>query len=321
VSAHSADGRVISVNVAGATGVRKDPVASVKLVAGHGVEGDAHAGPWHRQVSLLADESIARMRASCPGVDPGAFGENLTTEGLVLHVLPVGARLRVGETLLEVTQIGKECHSRCAIFHQAGDCVMPREGIFARVVEGGEVKPGDAVALLKSSLIRAAVLTVSDKGSRGDRVDTAGPTLAELAESQGCLVFDRAIVPDEIDRIASVVRQWSEEEKADLILTTGGTGLAPRDVTPEALTSLADRVLPGFGERMRTATQAQHPRAFLTRSIAVTHAGTLIVAFPGSERAVRQCFEAVAPGLRHAVETFKGWEGECGGSVGGGSHR
>jgi len=169
--------------------------------------------------------------------------------------------------------------------------------------------------------LRTAVLTVSDKGSRGDRVDTAGPTLAELAESQGCLVFDRAIVPDEIDRIASVVRQWSEEEKADLILTTGGTGLAPRDVTPEALTSLADRVLPGFGERMRTATQAQHPRAFLTRSIAVTHAGTLIVAFPGSERAVRQCFEAVAPGLRHAVETFKGWEGECGGSVGGGSHR
>ncbi len=166
--------------------------------------------------------------------------------------------------------------------------------------------------------LRTAVLTVSDKGSRGDRVDTAGPTLAELAEAQGCLVFDRAIVPDEVDRIASVVRRWSEEEAADLILTTGGTGLAPRDVTPEALTSLADRVLPGFGERMRTATQAQHPRAFLTRSIAVTHAGALIVAFPGSERAVRQCFEAVAPGLRHAVETFKGWEGECGGSGGSG---
>ncbi|MEI6727210.1 MAG: MOSC domain-containing protein, partial [Actinomycetes bacterium] len=127
------DGRVVSVNVAAEKGVRKQPVPSVTLVVEHGVEGDAHAGPWHRQVSLLADESIEKMKPACPSVDPGAFGENLTTEGIVVYELPVGARMRVADTLLEVTQIGKVCHDRCAIFHQAGDCVMPREGIFVRV--------------------------------------------------------------------------------------------------------------------------------------------------------------------------------------------
>jgi MOSC domain-containing protein YiiM len=134
------DGRVVSVNVAPEKGVRKQPVPSVTLVTEHGVEGDAHAGPWHRQVSLLANESIEKMKDACPTVDPGAFGENLTTEGIVVYELPVGARMRVAGTLLEVTQIGKVCHDRCAIFRQAGDCVMPREGIFARVIEGGRLR-------------------------------------------------------------------------------------------------------------------------------------------------------------------------------------
>ena len=282
MSAHVADGRVISVNVAGATGVRKDPVASVKLVAGHGVEGDAHAGPWHRQVSLLADESIARMRASCPGVDPGAFGENLTTEGLVLHVLPVGARLRVGETLLEVTQIGKECHSRCAIFHQAGDCVMPREGIFARVVEGGEVKPGDAVALLKSSLIRAAVLTVSDKGSRGERADTSGDALEEALRELGVADVERAIVPDERDLIAAELRRWADETAVNLVLTTGGTGMTTRDVTPEATLAVLERQAPGFAEAMRAGSLAVTPHAMLSRAVSGIRGATLIINLPGS---------------------------------------
>ena len=148
MSAHKVDGRIVSVNVAGTKGVRKDAVESIKLVVEHGVEGDAHAGPWHRQVSLLANESIEKMRASCPGVDPGAFGENITTEGLVLYELPVGARLRVGPALCEITQIGKECHAHCAIYEITGDCVMPREGIFVRVLEGGAVRAGDTIEVL-----------------------------------------------------------------------------------------------------------------------------------------------------------------------------
>jgi len=126
-------------------GERKKPVEAVELRENHGIVGDAHAGEWHRQVSLLASESIDKMRALGLDVTAGDFAENITTSGIDLVSLPIGTRLQVGETLLEVTQIGKECHTRCAIYYQAGDCVMPKEGIFAKVIVGGTVRPGDQV--------------------------------------------------------------------------------------------------------------------------------------------------------------------------------
>ena len=138
-------GKVVAVCISSSKGERKTPVAAVELRAEHGIVGDAHAGPWHRQVSLLARESIDKMRALGLDVTTGDFAENLTTEGVDLLALPIGTRLSVGEAELEVTQIGKECHTRCAIYHQAGDCVMPKEGIFARVLRGGIVRPGDEV--------------------------------------------------------------------------------------------------------------------------------------------------------------------------------
>lgn len=141
-------GRVVAVSVGARKGGRKVPVASVTLVPEHGVRDDAHAGPGGRQVSLLSEESIAKMREKGLAVGPGDFAENVTVAGIVLPALAVGSRLRVGEALLEITQIGKECHDRCAIFLQAGDCVMPREGVFARVVAGGTVAAGDAVTVV-----------------------------------------------------------------------------------------------------------------------------------------------------------------------------
>ena len=134
--------RIVEVCVSGSKGERKTPVAAVRLRVNHGIEGDAHAGEWHRQVSLLAVESIRKMQDLGLSVGNGDFAENFTTEGIVLHTLPVGTRLEIAGTLLEVTQIGKECHTRCAIFQQAGDCVMPKEGIFARVLKGGSVAAG-----------------------------------------------------------------------------------------------------------------------------------------------------------------------------------
>jgi cyclic pyranopterin phosphate synthase len=138
-------GRVVAVNISAAKGERKTPVPEVVLREEHGIESDAHAGPWHRQVSLLAQESIDKMVAAGLDVGPGDFAENVTTEGLDVASLPLFTTLEMGEALVEVTQIGKECHSRCAIYHQAGDCVMPREGIFVRVLRGGKVATGDAV--------------------------------------------------------------------------------------------------------------------------------------------------------------------------------
>ncbi|QEM69551.1 MOSC domain-containing protein [Geobacter sp. FeAm09] len=140
--------QVVAVCISEKKGERKTPVAEVTVKENHGIVGDAHAGDWHRQVSLLAEESIDKMRALGLNVTAGDFAENITTSGIELVTLPIGTRLRVGETLLEVTQIGKECHTRCAIYYQAGDCVMPKEGIFAKVITGGAIRPGDQVQRL-----------------------------------------------------------------------------------------------------------------------------------------------------------------------------
>lgn len=141
----SIPGKVIAVCTSEKKGEKKKPVPFVTLVPEHGVDRDAHAGPWHRQVSLLAVESIGKMKEKGLSVGPGDFAENITVEGIALVHLRVGDRLRSGEALLEITQIGKECHNRCAIFHQAGDCVMPKDGVFARVLHGGTLRAGDPV--------------------------------------------------------------------------------------------------------------------------------------------------------------------------------
>lgn len=138
-------GKIMAVCISKAKEERKRPVPSITLQKDHGISGDAHAGDWHRQVSLLASESIDKMRALGLSVSAGDFAENITTIGINLVTLPVGSRLKIGEAILEVTQIGKECHTRCAIYHQAGDCVMPKEGIFARVLHGGDIKPEDRI--------------------------------------------------------------------------------------------------------------------------------------------------------------------------------
>jgi MOSC domain-containing protein YiiM len=137
---------ITSINISQKKGERKKKVDSAVVTTDHGIESDAHAGKWHRQVSLLATESIRKMQKLGLDVGPGDFAENLTTEGIDLVGLPVGTKLQIGEKIeVEVTQIGKECHNRCAIYEQAGDCVMPREGIFVRVLSGGQVKAGDAI--------------------------------------------------------------------------------------------------------------------------------------------------------------------------------
>ncbi|MBQ9030526.1 MAG: MOSC domain-containing protein [Parasporobacterium sp.] len=136
---------VLAVCISERKGTVKHPVEEIRLKKDHGILGDAHAGNWHRQVSLLADESVDKMRAKFPDIPVGAFAENILTKGIEVSKLPVGSRLRIGDVLLEVTQIGKECHADCAIRQQVGDCVMPREGIFAVVLEEGTIKAGDRI--------------------------------------------------------------------------------------------------------------------------------------------------------------------------------
>lgn len=143
--------KIVSLALSKHKGTRKERVDAVVLVSDHGVQNDAHAGPWHRQVSFLAAESIERAKASGLPVGFGDFAENIATEGIDWPRVPVGARFRLGDSaVVEITRIGKECHRKCAIFYQAGDCIMPREGVFGRVIEGGVVRCGDAVKMLAS---------------------------------------------------------------------------------------------------------------------------------------------------------------------------
>jgi MOSC domain-containing protein YiiM len=141
-------GKILAVNISEEKGTKKTNIQSCALLKDFGLKGDAHAGPWHRQVSLLANESIEKMRAMGLSVSYGDFAENITTEGIDLVHLPIGTTIRIGDSVvLQVTQIGKECHERCAIYYQVGDCVMPNEGIFAEVMNEGEVKVGDEIII------------------------------------------------------------------------------------------------------------------------------------------------------------------------------
>jgi len=303
-------GKIAAVCTSANKGERKKNVGTANLVTNVGIEGDAHAGFAHRQISLLALESIRKMQEKGLDVHPGDFAENLTTEALDLISIPVGTRLKIGkEIYLRVTQIGKECHHPCAIYYQAGDCVMPREGIFAEVLRGGRVSVGDAIAVYPS--YRFAVITASDKGSQGNREDKSGPLLQELLLPWGD-VTEYHVLPDEADRLAEMMANLSDKADIDLILTTGGTGLSPRDVTPEATRQVIEREAPGISEAMRAESMKIIPRAMLSRGIAGIRGRTLIINLPGSPKAVRENAAVFLPVLDHALETLTGRGGECG---------
>ncbi|NLJ60162.1 MAG: molybdenum cofactor biosynthesis protein, partial [Firmicutes bacterium] len=271
----------------------KRDVGKGTIVDGYGLENDAHGGPWHRQVSLLSEASIQKMADIGLDVFPGIFAENITVRGIDLPKLPVGIWLRIGEeAVLEITQIGKECHTGCAIFQQVGQCVMPKEGVFAKVIRGGEVKRGDVIRV--GFPVRTAILTISDKGSRGERADASGDVIEDAVKSIGT-VIDRGLVPDDYDKIVSELKRMADDLDADLILTTGGTGLGPRDVTPEATQAVIYKAAPGIPHAMLQSGLAKTPHAMLSRATAGVRGKTLIVNLPGSPKAVKEGLDAILP--------------------------
>lgn len=306
---------VISVNISEKKGTIKHPVPSIQLKLRHGIVGDAHAGDWHRQISLLAEESVDTMRAVCPiSLDAGVFAENINTRGLDLKNLAIGTHLRIGETEVEVTQIGKECHSDCAIRRQTGDCIMPREGVFARVVKGGTIHTGDEMKLLPTPAdlpLRAAVITLSDKGSRGEREDKSGPLIVEMLTATGYKVEEALLLPDDAAQLKTQLLRLADARQVNLILTTGGTGFAPRDITPEVTLSVAERNVPGIAEAMRYHSLTITPRGMLSRAASVLRGKTLIVNLPGSPKAVKENLEYILPSLAHGIRLAAGLDGEC----------
>ncbi|MGI6225061.1 MAG: molybdenum cofactor synthesis domain-containing protein [Peptococcales bacterium] len=301
--------KVLAVCTSPKKGMRKNNVGESNLLVDLGLEGDAHAGFAHRQVSLLAMESIEKMVKMGLDVGPGDFAENLTTQGIDLVNLPVGTRFQIGnEAVLRVTQIGKECHTRCAIYYQAGECVMPKEGIFAEVLRGGKVQVGDEIQLLPA--YKLAVITASDKGAQGEREDKSGAVITEklrfLAD-----VEDYRIVPDEEDQLQEALLELCDEKKVDLILTTGGTGFGPRDITPEATLAVIEKLVPGIPEIIRWQSYQITPKAMLSRGIAGIRGKTLIINLPGSPKAVAESLDIILPALDHGLEVLTGRASEC----------
>ena len=295
-------------------GIQKKNVDSIRLQAKWGLAGDAHGGDWHRQVSLLSYDSVRQFNELGAGVDHGDFGENLVVEGIDFRRLPVGTLLKCGEGMLEITQIGKECHTHCKIYQKMGDCIMPREGVFARVIQEGNVSVGDVMEVVEQTdkRLRAAVVILSDKGSKGEREDKSGPLIAQILEQAGYRVEARIILPDELNRIKTELINLSDRRQVDLILTTGGTGFSRRDVTPEATTAVAQRIAPGVAEAIRAHSMTITGRAMLGRGVSVIRGCTLIVNLPGSPKAISESLEYILPHLAHGIEILRGDAKECG---------
>ncbi|MDO4356558.1 MAG: molybdopterin-binding protein [Clostridia bacterium] len=296
-------------------GTQKINVHSARLIPDFGIEGDAHAGNWHRQISLLSHEKIEEFRARGAQIDLGAFGENIVVSGIDFRRLPVGTRLRSGGVLLEITQIGKECHNHCAIHRAMGDCIMPREGVFAKVLSGGELREGDEMVVEANPDARpwqAAVITLSDKGFRGERVDESGPAIERRLTERDYDVIERLLLPDDGEQLKQHLIRLCDQRQPDLILTTGGTGFSPRDVTPEATLAVATRRAPGIAEALRWYSLQITPRAMLSRGESVIRNRTLIVNLPGSVKAVNECLDFLLDTLPHAMELLRGDAGNCG---------
>lgn len=302
-------GKVRAVCISEKRGTQKKNIESAVFVENWGIQGDAHAGKWHRQVSLLSQETIEAFKARGAEITDGAFGENLVVSGYDFTKFPVGTRFACKDVVLELTQIGKECHHGCEIFQKMGECIMPTNGVFARVLHGGTIQTGDEFHVQ----YRVAVITLSDTASKGEREDVSGQTIADIVTKAGYEVVFRKIIPDDGEELTKLLCELADTDKADLILTTGGTGFSQRDNTPEATMQAIERETPGISEAMRYYSLQITPRAMLSRGVSGIRKEALIVNLPGSPKAVRECLEYVIGALTHGLDILKGNTGNCAG--------
>lgn len=305
-------GRVVAVCISEKRGTAKQNVGSAVFIENYGIEHDAHAGKWHRQVSLLSYDEVESFRARGAQVADGAFGENLLVEGFDFKNYPVGTVFVCNDVALEITQIGKKCHSECEIFRQVGDCIMPREGVFARVLQGGVISVGDELSIgTRPYQFTAGIVTASDQGSRGEREDLSGPAIREMIEPAGYHVRSERVLADDEELLYQELVRLADEEQVDVVFTTGGTGLSPRDNTPEATLRAATKNVPGIAEAIRAYSLQITPRAMLSRAVSVMRGRTLIINLPGSPRAVRESLEFILPSLEHGIEIMQERTNEC----------
>ena len=302
--------KILSVNISEKKGTVKIPQKSIELNE-HGVKGDAHSGKWHRQVSLLAKESIDKFsRESGRQIKYGEFAENITTEGILLHKLNPMDLLMNEEIELMVTQIGKKCHGdNCNIFKEVGNCVMPKEGIFAKVIKGGKVKKGDTFKLVQK-VIKCAIIVLSDRASIGEYKDKSGTLLKiELEKFFQSIKYPVNtiinVIPDEEQILRETVYDLLNNG-IDIIFTSGGTGIGPRDITPEVIDPILEKEIPGIMDAVRLKFGTNYPNSLISRSKAGIVKQTLVFTLPGSPKAVIEYFNELKKLIYHLLLMVRG---------------
>ncbi|KAF0152251.1 MAG: molybdenum cofactor synthesis protein [Ignavibacteria bacterium] len=303
---------IVSLNISEEKGTIKTPREQVE-VNKQGIVGDAHSGNWHRQVSMLAQEDIdnfSLLDADNRKFLPGEFAENITTLGIDFKKVSLLDKFKIGEVELEVTQIGKKCHGDgCAIFVEVGKCVMPKSGIFTRVVTNGTLRTNAAIEYFPRPL-KIKIITLSDRAFSGEYKDLSGPAIKKNLEEHfankrwRCNYF-YSLIPDDGAKLLSEL-QKSVDEKIDVVFTTGGTGIGPRDITPEIVEKFADKLIPGIMEQIRLKYSEAIPSSVLSRSVAAVKNETLIFSLPGSVKAVEDYMEEILKVLEHAVLMIHG---------------
>ena len=302
--------KILSVNISEKKGTAKKPVDKIELTD-IGVLGDAHSGNWHRQLSLLANESIDKFtKEAGRKIKFGEFAENISTEGILLHQAKPLDRFFNEHIELEVTQIGKKCHGdNCHIFREVGNCVMPKEGIFARVLKHGSLQAGDELSY-HPRIIRIRIITLSDRASRGEYPDKSGPQIKQLctkffSEINRQIELEQVLIPDDSRHLKALVKK-AVHEKTDIIFTTGGTGIGSRDITPDTIKPMLDKEIPGIMELIRMKYGMEKPAALLSRGIAGTINQTLIYTLPGSVKAVTEYCNEILPTIEHSLYMIYG---------------
>ncbi|HEY9114752.1 MAG TPA: molybdenum cofactor synthesis domain-containing protein [Bacteroidales bacterium] len=297
--------KVMSVNISEKKGTIKKPVDVINLTK-TGVEKDAHSGPWNRMVSLLGMESFDKFsKEAGRKIAFGEFAENITTEGIKLYeTLPLDRF--VNESIeLEVTQIGKKCHgSNCQIFQEVGNCVMPKEGIFARVIKQGKLKEGDEFSY-QPRVIKTTVITLSDRASQGIYPDKSGKEIEkrvmEFWKSEKRLSsIEYKLIPDDVEMLEQAIRQ-AVESGSDFIFTTGGTGIGPKDITPDIVKPMFDKEIPGIMDLIRIKYGSEKPAALISRSVAGVIGKTLVYCLPGSTKAVNEYLDEILKTVKHSL--------------------
>lgn len=308
------EGIVKAVCLSQKRGTEKVNVQCARFIEDYGIENDAHAGKWHRQISLLSYDQVKAFQQKGADVHDGSFGENLLVEGIDFQHLPVGTRLYCNDVILEMTQIGKDCHHHCQIYQRMGECIMPTQGVFAKVIQGGSIKVGDHMEVVThiQERLTAAVITLSDKASQGLREDISGQKVKSILEHYDYCVEEYLILSDDQKQLEQQLIRLSDQRQVNLIITTGGTGFSPRDHTPEATMNVMTRNAPGISEAIRYESMKYTKRAMLSRGASVIRHSTLIVNLPGSSKAVEESMDIIIDTLKHGLNILSQREQECG---------